>query len=91
MQSAASAATGFLRSLQAAAANPEVATVHLTVTPAVANYILNEHRPALIELERRRAIEIHVDADPLLLSHQSRIEITKVEKGSDEPVQEVAT
>jgi len=91
VQSAASAATGFLRSLQAAAANPEVATVHLTVTPAVANYILNEHRPALIELERRRAIEIHVDADPLLLSHQSRIEITKVEKGSDEPVQEVAT
>jgi len=91
VQSTASAATGFLRGLQATAANPDVATVHLTVTPAVAGYILNEHREALIELERLRGVEIHVDADPLLLSHQSRTEITKVEKESSQPVQEVAT
>jgi len=91
VQSTASAATGFLRSLQATAANPDVATIHLTVATAVASYILNQHRDALIELERRRGLEIVVDADPLLLSHQSRIEVAKVEKGSSQPVQEVAT
>ncbi|RMF77863.1 MAG: Rne/Rng family ribonuclease, partial [Nitrospirae bacterium] len=88
--SVASAATGHLRTLKATAANPAVATIHLTVPPEVAAYLLNQHRRAVIDLEDRRGVEVEIDADPKLLPHQSRIEITKVEEVV-EPPPEVAT
>ena len=86
-----SVATGFLRTLQATAANPGVQRIELTVAPPVATYLLNDGRDTLADLERRRDVEIYVATDPTLLPHQSRTEVVKRRQEELREIGEVAT
>jgi ribonuclease E len=86
-----SVATGLIRALQTTAANPDVQRIEITAAPQVATYLLNDVRDSLVELERRRDVEIYVANDPTLLTHQSRSEVIKRRQDEVREVEEVAT
>jgi Ribonuclease G/E len=65
---------GFLRKLDLAVSKSDVSRVKGVVPPAVADYLLNRKRRAIVELEKRRNIAIDIEGDAGLLPSESRIE-----------------
>lgn len=68
-----SQAIEILRTLRLAASKKEIARIELTVTSDVANFLLNQRRAVLVDIESESSKKIRVYADPLSATAQPKI------------------
>ncbi|OQY19812.1 MAG: hypothetical protein B6I36_03090 [Desulfobacteraceae bacterium 4572_35.1] len=66
-----------LRRIQAGTAKGNIGKVNCTASVAVVNYILNNKRRELLDLEQRYNLTIHINADQHYLPEQTELEFIK--------------
>lgn len=77
IQSVESLSLAFMRKLRIETLKEGIRRVECSLPPDVALYVLNHKKPDLLELEKRRNIEVSVNIDQTLLPDESRITVVR--------------
>ncbi len=80
IKGAESRSVALLRQIQAGTAKGNIDLVSCTAAVDVTNYILNNKRIELIDLEQRHNLKIRINADPSYLPEQTDLEFIKQSK-----------
>lgn len=89
VQSAESLAQAAMRSLRLAAMGEKIVNVELAVPPAVAEYMLNQMRHEIHQLEQDSSASIAIKPDPAIAGGESRLRCTDA-RGSEMPCEPAA-
>lgn len=73
-------AVSFLRQAHTAASKGQIGLIEVTVPVDVANYLLNQKRSTIIDLERQLNLQLSIQGSVSMLPGESQLEIHKKEK-----------
>ncbi len=73
-------AIGYLRKIWQILFQKKAAIVKAIVAPEIANYLLNQKRPDILNLEQRHRATIIIEAAPGILPHEGQVEFVPKEK-----------
>jgi ribonuclease E len=68
------AAIAALRKLQTRSARGDAGRIRLSVPPDVANWMLNNKRDEVVQVERRQRLSVDIAPEPKLLRHEAKLE-----------------
>ncbi len=75
-----STAVGYLRKIWQTLSQKKAAVIKATLAPDIANYLLNQKRQTIVNLEQRHRATIIIEATPGLLPHEGQVEFVPREK-----------
>jgi ribonuclease E len=83
------AALAALRKLQTRSTRADIGRIRLAVPPDVANWMLNNKRQDLLEIETRQSLRIDIEPNRRMRRHETELEVFRREVPADAPAPDV--